>query len=166
MGALTIAALPFHERPVRALLHFDEARTTVDRDYAGYGWARVDRLYLATGDERGRALDDVLVLALHSADDAEPLADDIELELELPDRPPVAVLASLFLARWLPRLPRDTSAIVLALCNPHHAILRAPSDDPRPIYYAMGDVESWLERDEQGDHIRLVAPSWATLSAT
>jgi len=159
--AMTIAELPFHERPALELLALDQDRDEPVHDYAGYGWARIDRLWLASDTAPPRQVDDALVLALHSADDGEVLATDIELELELPDRPPVTVLASMFLERWLPRLP-TASAIVLALCNPHRATLRPPGAAV-PIHYALGDVVAWLELDDRGDRIRLAADTWCTL---
>lgn len=158
MAALTIAGLPFHEQPLVELLHLDVDRAQPSRDYAGFGWARTAQLWLAVGEEPGRRIDDALVLALHSSDDAEPMADDIELEFELPDRA-VTVLASTFLARWIPQLP-TTSAIVLALCNPHRAALRRPPGTSAPILYGMGDVASWRETD---DRITLTAEAWCTL---
>jgi hypothetical protein len=156
---VTILELPFRERPLLELLHLDVDRDLPDRTYAGYGWARAPRIWL---DDHEVA--DVLVLALHSADDGEPMADDIELEFELPDAPPVAALASLFLAKWLPVLPR-ASAIVLALCNPHHATLAAPAQAGGvPVWYATGDVESWLDLRPDGDRVLLqAAGSWARL---
>lgn len=156
MPGLTIAELPFRERPVIELLHLEDDRAAPDPDYAGYGWARVDRLWLVD-DAGGHDVRDALVLALHSADDGERLADDVELELELPDRAPVAVLASAFLARWLPRLPR-APAIVLAMCNPFGARLAVAA--PAPLHHALGDVESWLAPDGR---ILLSAPTWCTL---
>ena len=157
MGTLSIAELPFFERPIHELLHLETDRALPSRDYAGFGWARIDRLWLTVDDTEGRAVDDALVLALHSADDGEALADDIELELELPDRP-VSVLATAFLARWLPKLPR-ASSIVLALCNPHRAALRRPASTHPPIHYGLGDVASWREHDR----ILLTAETWCIL---
>jgi hypothetical protein len=151
-----ILELPFVERPVLELLHFDDGRVEVDRTYAGYGWARVPRLMVG-----GKLVEDALVLALHSADDGEALADDIELEFELPGRDPVAVLASQFLGQWLPQLP-EASAIVLAMCNPHEATLGRPPAARVPIYYATGDVESWL--DEHGGVELTASGSWTKLS--
>jgi hypothetical protein len=148
---LTVADLPFRERPLLELLNLDADRDEPDHDYAGYGWARAEHLWLAT-DEGARPVDDALVLAVHTADDAEALPADIELEFELPDHAPVAVLASLFLAVWLPKLPRDASSIVLALCNPHRATLRAP------LWYAHGDVTSWIDRATREVH--LVGERW------
>jgi hypothetical protein len=55
-----------------------------DPDYAGFGWARVDQIYLSTG-KRPRQLDDVLVVAVHSTDDGPAIPDDVELTFELPD---------------------------------------------------------------------------------
>ena len=159
---MKIADLPVRERPVRELLDLpsspDGGRPTVNRDYAGYGWARVDEIWL--DDTR---VEDALVLALHSPDDAEPRSDDIELYFELPGATPVLVLASQFLDQWLPRLPH-ASAIVLALCNPHHATLRRPATVSTPLYYATGDVEAWLDPHRNGDRIRLAAAgSWVRL---
>ena len=181
----TIAELPFHERPVIELLDLgDASRLEVNRDYAGYGWARVEWLWLdATENSAPRptgratrsllaarvddsreiyAVADALVLALHSMDDAPPVADDVELEFVLAESS-VAVLASRFLDIWLPKLPR-ASAIVLAMCNPHRAAVRVRGE--APIHYALGDVEAWLDEDEHfpGSRIRLAAPTWCTLA--
>jgi hypothetical protein len=151
---LTVADLPFRARPLRELLNLAVDRDAPDHDYAGYGWARGQHVWLATEQGAPRRVDDALVLALHTADDAEAMPDDIELEFELPDHAPVAVLASLFLAVWLPKLPRDASAVVLALCNPHRAALRAPA----PLWYAHGDVTSWIDRATREVH--LVGERW------
>jgi hypothetical protein len=164
MPALSIAALPFVERPVRALLDLEAERAAPSREFAGFGWTRGATLWLEADAEPARRIDDALVLALHTADDAEPLADDLELELELPDRA-VTVLASAFLDRWLPRLPR-ASAIVLAICNPHHARLRRPASATAPVHYALGEVASWRERPDAPDvaeRILLTAARWCTI---
>lgn len=161
---MKIAALPFEERPLLALLNLDIDRDAPAHDYAGYGWARAEHLWLAT-HEQGAApvrVDDALVLALHTADDAEAIADDIDLEFELELGPPAAVLASLFFEQWLPKLPRDPKAIVLALCNPHDATLRWPAASPAPIHYASGDVFSWIDRETREVH--LVGDRWSRLT--
>ncbi|MEO7097123.1 MAG: hypothetical protein ABI175_27935, partial [Polyangiales bacterium] len=134
---MSIGDLPFRERPIHELLHLEEDRDLPSRDYAGFGWAQVDDLWLGVGDDDGERVGDALVLALHSADDGEPMADDIELEFELPGGA-VTVLASDFLARWLPALP-PARAIVLALCNPHGAVLRRPGGVVVPLHYGRGD---------------------------
>lgn len=154
---MRIADLPFRERPVLELLHLDEDRDLPSRAYAGFGWAQVDELWLAVGADDGAPVRDALVLALHSADDGEVLPGDIELEFELPGAP-VTVLASDFLARWLPALP-PARAIVLALCNPHGATLRRPPGAVVPIHYGRGDVESWRD----GERILLTAESWCQI---
>jgi len=158
----SILDLPFVERPILELLHFDDARTEVDRQYAGFGWARIERIWL--GSQQGgelSAVDDVLVLALHSADGAAPIADDIDLEFELPTES-VIVNLTLFLSRWLPKLPR-TSNIVLAMCNPHRATLRFPMTTP--LWYPTGDAESWID-DEEGGRIEILADgTWATVAS-
>jgi hypothetical protein len=156
--AHTIGELPFHERPVRELLNLVGERDAPDPGYAGHGWARVPRVWLGGDAGTGQSVADALVLALHSPDDAEPLTDDVELELELPDGSSVLVLLSRFLAAWLPKLPR-APAIVLALCNPLRATVRPPANATAPIHYARGDVTSWLDRD-RGDRVELLAESW------
>jgi len=154
----SIGELPFRRRePLELLALDDETRAEVAHDYAGYGWAQVDRLRL--DGEDGALVDDALVLALHSPDDAEDVGDDVELEFELADGGAVTVLLSAFLARWLPPLRGDERAIVLALCNPHDAPLRLHADVP--IWYASGDVTSWLDADGV---IRLHAPRWHVTS--
>jgi hypothetical protein len=157
-----ILDLPFRERPVLELLGFDDERIEVDRDYAGYGWARVPTVWLVDGDGE-RRVDDALVLALHSDDNAHPLADDVELMFELPDGEPVTVLASMFLEKWLPTLPA-ASAIVLAMCNPHHAALRVPGTN-MPVDVATGDVEAWIDDDKGGRLELCAAGSWARLTS-
>jgi len=154
----TIADLPFHERPLLELLNLAEDRSEPDPDYAGYGWARADRLWLVEPGAAPRRVDDVLLLALHCPDDGVVLSDDIELYFELPEQAPVTVLASRFFARWLPRLPHDASSIVLALCNPHNASLPQPAETGLPVHLAHGEVESWIGRDD--GRIELRAPRW------
>ena len=56
---------------------------------------------------------------------------------------------SAFLAVWLPRIRGDERAVVLALCNPHEALIRGPAASAgAPLHYALGDVESWLDPDD------------------
>jgi len=156
----SIAELPFVERPAREVLHLLAHRDQPEADYAGFGFCRVAALGLE--DEAGgcTVVEDVLVLALHSADDGEPHHDDVDLEFVLdPAEPSVIVRLSAFLARWLPRLPA-TGPVVLAMCNPHRATLtRPPALAGGPMYYAVGDVESWREADLVPE-LRLRADSW------
>ena len=154
---MRIADLPFHEQPVLELLDLATDRDEVNHDYAGYGWARVPRLWLVDADQRERAVDNALLLALHTADDAPALVDDLELELDLPDGP-IAVHASKFLAVWLPRLPRDGDAVVLAVCNPHAARVAFPAEAASPLHVPTGDVTAW--RDRETGAIKLVAEAW------
>lgn len=160
---MKILDLPFVERPVLELLDFSDERRDVNRDYAGYGWARVPRVWLVDSSGTERAIDDALVVAVHSSDVGEVLADDIELEFELPGAAPVTVLASQFLETWLPALPR-ASAVVLAMCNPHVAALRVPAAATVPLYVATGDVEAWID-DERGRLELCADGSWARLGA-
>lgn len=158
---MNVLDLPFIERPVLELLHFDDDRVEVDRQYAGFGWTRLERIWLGT-KQGGEliAVDDVLLLALHSADGAAPQSDDIDLEFELRTES-VIVNLGLFLSRWLPKLPRSSN-IVLAMCNPHRATLRFPT--ATPIWYPTGDAESWID-DAEGGRIEILADgTWATVS--
>lgn len=149
-----IAELPFHERPVIELLAFDREP---DPDFDGYGWAKLDRLWLAGEHGWPRRIDDALVIAVHAADDGAAMADDIELDFAVGERL-VRVRATTFLAAWLPRLPR-ASAIVLAMCNPHRATLPLAAG-AAAIHYAAGDAFAWLD---PGDRIRLTAEAWRTV---
>jgi hypothetical protein len=132
-----------------------------DPEYAGYGWARLERLYLSVDRRPSRRLDDVLVVAVHASDDGPAIADDVELTFELPDDTKVRVLASAFLERWLPRLP-PASAIVLAMCNGHRAVLHRPAAAASPLWYGLGDVHAWQDLD-RGGRIRLHADEWRRL---
>lgn len=157
----SVLDLPFIERPALEVLHFDDDRVDVDRQYAGFGWTRVDRIWL--GSKQGGelvAVDDALVLALHSADDGAAHPDDVDLEFELPGGSVIVSLA-LFLSRWLPRLP-DASAIVLAMCNPHHATIHIPTT--RPLWYPTGDAESWIDDANDGRIELLADGTWARVA--
>jgi hypothetical protein len=154
----SIAELPFHERPLIELLNLDDERDAPSRDYAGFGWARASRVYLDDG--KPRAVDNALIVAVHAADDAEALSDDIDLAFELPDGN-VRVLLSKFLSVWLPKLP-PAETIVLVACNPHRAKLRSTAS-AATIHYGLGDVASWLDPQDRAAHIRLTAETWCTL---
>ncbi|WP_428267820.1 hypothetical protein [Haliangium sp.] len=146
-------------------------------DYYGYGYARVDEVWLTVeGDpEPLPPVRDALILALHSPDDAVAHDDDILLEFWIDDVTceeadedddyAVTVMLSRFLAQWLPRICGDERAIVLALCNPHATRLHhLPVPGGVPLYYPLGNVTSW--RDEPGDFLagpgllRLSADAW------
>ena len=173
----SIADLPFRERDAFELLRVlepsayeaDEIEADgldYDDDYYQFGYARVERVTLV---ENGATepLPDVrhaLLLALHSADDPEELFDDVELEFfveEVHDDYSVTVLLSDFLHRWLPRISGSERAIVLVLCNPHHAVLAAPVvANGVPVYYAMGDVISRRGSDGPHPFLQLYADDW------
>ena len=159
----TIAGLPFRERPVLELLHLELPRDEPVHDYAGYGWARVPRIWLVDAAGTRRSVDDALVLALHTADDAPAHPGDLELEFELdPPEPPVGVMLSKLLAVWLPKLPGDAGGIVLAVCNPHRTAIPPPPHATAPVFVPAGDVTSWIDRD--ADRIELVGESWSRLA--
>jgi hypothetical protein len=129
--------IAFRERPVIELLALDRDE---DPDYAGYGWARVERVWLSS-PRVNRRLDDALLIAVHHADDGGPL--DLAFDDETVD-------LHAFLAEWLPKLPRATHA-VLVMCNPGRVHLDLP------LHHGIGDVRAWLD---PGDRIRLTADAW------
>lgn len=143
---MRILDIPFRERDPIALLALDRDE---DPAYAGYGWAKLSRVWLASPHWRQR-LDDVLVLAIHAADDGAAHADDVELDFEIGAEVATAD-ATAFVAQWLPRLP-PASHVVLVMCNPHRARLAIPG-----VHHGIGDVRAWLDR---GDRIRLTADAW------
>lgn len=172
----SILELPFHERPAFELLGFDPTgqRTALNLEDTSFGWCRPDAIWLdAAGAPAGLVeVRRPLLLALHSADDGPALPGDIVLEFVLADGAAVAAPLSRFLERWLPRLPGEggeggaARPIVLALCNPHRAQLAAPAAAAgRPVHYALGDVDAWLDLDGPdgaalAGRIRLAAPAW------
>ena len=150
----SIGELPFVEGEALEVLGLaDAARTTVDTDYVGFGWARAAQVWLADGDG-GVCVDDALLVAVHAADEGAALPDDVELQFAL-DAAVVVAPLSRFLDVWLPRLPA-TAAIVLVACNPHRASLARPvAAGDRAVWYGLGAVDSWLDLDPQ--RLRLVA---------
>lgn len=163
MPITRLADLPIHEREPLDLLALTDERLAVDRDYAGFGWAWVDRLELSAPARPSVWLPRALVLALHSADE-QPDPDDVELEFEV-DGEVVRAPLSRVLAVELARLPRSDD-VVLALCNPGDATVRVPvgvvgREKGTRIHYGLGDVTSWLDHDRDGtEHIRLTARRW------
>ena len=182
----SVADIPFRERDPFDLLNLtpgghagaDEDQGP-DLDYAGFGYARVDELWLTIHDspEPLPPVRDVLLLALHTPDDASVHQDDLLLEfwidpgtcedVDEEDSQTVTVMLSRFLTVWLPRVSSDERAIVLAVCNPHQTLLMRPTGlRSAPIYYPLGDVTSWC--DEAMDFLsgpgalRLLADAWHT----
>ncbi|MEM9494349.1 MAG: hypothetical protein AAGC55_34705 [Myxococcota bacterium] len=162
----SIADIPFLVGDPFELLHLDEHRDETDFSYYGFGFCRIGQLQL---NQRGETepsapVRDCLVLALHAADDCEQLDDDVELEFfvdEVAEDYSVTVLLSDFLKIWLPRLLGGEQALVLSLCNPHKAVLRKPAIcGSTPVYYPLGDVESWLESIAGRPLIGLDADEW------
>jgi len=153
-----IADVPLVQLDPLRLLNLDRDRDAPDLDFAGFGWARAREIDLAS--PRGRVrVRDALVLALHSADE-QPDDGDVLLELELADQVVRAPLRR-FLAARLPELLGSEAEVVLALCNPKAVRIAAPVGlGARRLHYADGDVLSWLDRDDGGDHIRLDADDW------
>ncbi|WP_437284365.1 hypothetical protein [Sorangium sp. So ce406] len=162
----SISELPFHGRPALELLNLEQHRDAPDLESTQFGWCRVDELWLdGRADRAPLRVTDALVVAVHAADEPEVLSDDVELEFfveEVAKDYSVTVLLSTFLDRWLPAASGGERAIVLAMCNPHAARVRQPKAAGRtPVYYADGDVDSWLDTDGDGrQRIRLEAEAW------
>lgn len=196
MSIRSIADIPFRERDPFALLNLTPLTPGLrgdevgdegpDLDYAGFGYARVGELWLATHDDpEPRPVRHALLLALHTPDDAEAHDGDLLLEFwpegardqpeggddddedDEDDEPVVQVMLSRFLDVWLPRISSDERAIVLAVCNPHHTLLsRSPSLRSVPMHYPLGDTTSWCEEPADflagGGSLRLLADAWRT----
>lgn len=150
MPVLTLAELPFVERDAWELLGLDPRRVDPDPDHDTTGFCRLPAVALEDAAGGVQMVTDALVLGLHSRDDAEPLAGDIELEFVMREGDEtysaVALLAE-FLRQRLAGLVGGASAVVLALCNPQRADLRRPAGlGERPLYYAHGDVTAWMQR--------------------
>jgi hypothetical protein len=157
-----IAELPFARLDPLEALNLQEERALPDPDFAGYGWCRVSRIWLLGADGDARPVDDAAVLALHTPDDAEPAAGDLELEFVLDPKTGESVLVALsaFLAAWLPRVVDGARAVVLAVCNPHRVLLPRPAAAGAATVHApLGDVTSWLVDGA----LQLRATSWNTL---
>jgi hypothetical protein len=134
----SILDIPFHERDLGDLLNLDEHRDAPELDYYHYGHARADVIHLEERDRR------------------EPLP-------VVRDALILTVLLSDFLDKWLPRLCAGERAVVLVLCNPHGAKIARPVIlRGTPLYYAVGDVESWLDMEQGRPLIRLIADAWRT----
>lgn len=200
MPIRSIADIPFRERDPFALLNLtpgvygdpevdpDDERggpddgpgdgpdDGLDLDYAGFGYARVGELWLATHDApEPRPVRHALLLALHTPDDGDAHDGDLLLEFwpetegdEADEDLVVQVMLSRFLDVWLARISSDERAIVLAVCNPHHtSLVRPPALRSVPIHYPLGDATSWCE--EPADFLagpgalRLMADAWRTV---
>ena len=189
MPIRSIADIPFRERDPFSLLNLtagvrgaSELDAGVERDdegpdldYAGFGYARVGEIWLATHeDPEPRPVRHALLLALHTPDDAEAHDGDLLLEFwpesesDADDEPVAQVMLSRFLDVWLPRISSDERAIVLAVCNPHHTPLsRPPALRSVPIHYPLGDTTSWCEEPADflagGGTLSLLADAWRTV---
>ena len=169
----SIAEIPFHHRDPVELLGLVEGRDEIDRTFYGYGYSRIESLCLHSSDQLDPIIvSDVLVLALHSADEGEALSDDIELEFFIDEviifdengeevDYSVTVLLTTFLDKWLPRVAGGEKAIVLAACNPHHATIARPAIAARtPVYYATGDLVASMENIDGRRIFDLSAEHW------
>jgi len=165
--------LPFVEQSPRELLGIVPGRIAVDADFEGFGWGRFARLRLeAVGGECEHSasqgvvtteLLDVIVVALHVADEDASGTGDLDLELRVDDEALVVSLTT-FLATWAPRLP-TAQAWVLALCNPTEKPIARPASMPEGValWVATGDVDAWAEGSFDAQICGLTATSWKCL---
>lgn len=159
-----IADLPFLRRDVLDLLNLRHHRDAPDPDFAGFGHARVDAIQLEGERDDPLVLRTALVIAVHTTEEPEALPGDLELEFFIPEVDKdysVTVLLSAFLRVWLPLVRKEEQAIVLVVCNPNQTLLPTPAAAGQtPLYYPLGDVESWLDGASGQTYLRLVAGSW------
>lgn len=162
MITMRLRDLAFRAGEVDDVLGLAHAGTTVDTDFVGYGWCAPPAIWLDDG-ARCERVDAPVVVALHAADDAPALADDVLLAFVVDDGAGVAAVTALlstFLAAWLPALP-PTGPLVLAVCNPQRARLAPRLTQLAPArtwFIADGDVDSWY--DEAPPRLRLHAAGW------
>jgi len=189
----SVRDLPFARLDAHTLFHLSPGRKDLDLDFYGFGYGWLPKVVLleSQGEQRTCEVSDSLILALHSYEESPEDKTDVEIAFWLDedeyyeddddDDQDLVVLAplTLFLRKRLPDLLveyRDAHAgenptsVVLALCNPQHAVIQRPPDlvSP-PIRYALGEVTSWMESDKEGKTwdpkapLRLNGEQWLTL---
>lgn len=163
-------------REPHALLDLEAQRDTPDPEFYrwGYGWVGPLRLD-ATDGGAVATLSRALVVALHAADvqPDEPGALDLEFDIDLDetgdDFVAIVVPAARFLEARLAALVAGATAgsdgtvdVVLALCNPRRVAIARPAglSESVRLWWAEGDVESWLDPTPRGDGFRLTALRW------
>ena len=145
-----VAGLCFPEVAPLQLLGFDPERREPEMEYDAFGHTCVPVLELASSATQGSLwVTHPRVFALHSADDGDAHADDIDLEFWVDDDTAVLVSLALFLERRAPALLGGAQALVLALCNPYRARIPRPAGVAVPIFYAEGDVIAFMDVEEQ-----------------
>lgn len=160
MALRSLADLPFEPHNPETLLGIVRGRPEPDQDYAGYGWALVERILLE--DVQGvREVRDALLIAVHSADVQPPPPQPIDLEFEVGDQAYVVALPR-FLEVVASRLPIAGRPIVLAMCNPQAVDVEIPRALAPMAHYAHGDVIAWLDERPDGEQLRLSASRWCT----
>ena len=173
-GSITEIEVPLRD-PI-ALLDLDGERDVPDPEFYGWGLGWVGPLVLAADGGAPRVdLPRALVVALHAADDQpeEPGALDLEFDIDLDETGDefvaLVVPAPRFLEARLPGLVAEATRghegpvdVVLALCNPRRVPIVRPAGLPASarLWWAEGDVESWLDPSPQGDRFRLSALRW------
>ena len=168
---LRIEDLPFEEREPLSLLGIVRGRYEPDLDFCGYGWATVTEVELASSHGESTVVHHALVLALHTPDEPDEDACELEIELEVEmNAETVSVLVPLhrFLEVKVTPLVTGVREVVLALCNPRALRPRVPAWlSGRQLHYATGDVIAWLDVQPDGrETIRLQAERWQALPET
>lgn len=163
--------LPFETRDPLTLLGIVPGRAEPDLEFAGYGYATLPELELADADGGALELREALVLALHTPDEIDESATELELAFEVAiDGELVMLLTPLrrFLEHRVAALVGEAVDIVLATCNPTDLRPTPPSwlTGARRLHFASGDVIAWLDAEDDGsERIRLQADRWHILTA-
>ncbi len=147
----SLAELPFDELDPWVLLGLDPTHPEPNPDHEAVGYCRLDRVWLEGPESARVAVDNVLILGLHSREDPAPFPDDVEIEFWLVDEAgedyAAVTRVSRFLDIRLAALLGDSGAVVLALCNPRRGRLARPDGlGTRQFWFAEGDVTAWMQR--------------------
>ena len=161
----SVAELEFTRRSARDLLNVANDRDLPDTEHYAFGWGIVAPLVLKSSAGTAVPLRSALVLAVHSADEPSPDAEDLELEFDIDYGPgpddyvAIIVTLGLFVTLHLPRVLAQQPAtdVVFAMCNPTGRPLRIPYvAGVRTYWWAEGDVDSWVDPDRY----YLTADTW------
>ncbi|MFO7561909.1 MAG: hypothetical protein R6X02_04655 [Enhygromyxa sp.] len=168
---MRLEELPFEARDPLALLGIVRGRAEPDLEFAGYGYATLPELELVAADGHRTPLREVLVLAVHTPDEPDEAATELELEFEVEfEGELISVLTPLrrFLEVRAAALVADATDVVLATCNPRDLRPAPPSwlTSGRRLHFASGDVIAWLDLEADGrETISLHAQRWHILPA-
>lgn len=175
----SIKDIPFPKMDILDLLNLNQMGEKIkkepDREYVKYGYSTAPVIHLVpTCDYRARVIKNGLVIMLHSVEETDPDAKDIELEFALTDLKladqDFYVDLSVFLEKRFAEIQETYEAIILAVCNFNEIELPPiPVLEGIPTYYGIGEVVSYIEVETDDDDfithlyydsIRLEAKYW------